>query len=65
MSDEDQGRGFIRVDVWLGPRHLEILADAKAKFASTNATAIRAGLELLREKLGLDRQKPEELRKNY
>jgi hypothetical protein len=43
-----------RIDVWLNERHMETIEHAKKIHGGTAATAIRAGLELLRRQMKLD-----------
>jgi hypothetical protein len=43
-----------RVDVWLNRRHQETIEHARKVYGGTAAAAIRAALELLRERMGLD-----------
>ena len=45
MSEEDQGRGWDRIEVWLGPAHLKMLDHIKAEYAGTTATAVRLALQ--------------------
>ena len=43
-----------RFDVWLNRRHQETIEHARKVYGGTAAAAIRAALELLRERMGLD-----------
>ena len=43
-----------RFDVWLNERHQETIAHAKSIQGGTAATAIKAGLELLRKSMKMD-----------
>jgi hypothetical protein len=43
-----------RFDVWLNGRHQETIKHARELYECTAAAVIRAALELLREKMGLD-----------